>query len=157
MPNPLTVREQCLAALEAHLGGITAGAPGDDPYLIGFGLVTRAPLTNDSWKKQYALGVHESQEQKITGVGMMVCKLRIILEFRLTVGQNQSPSTEVNMVMGQIQRRIADRSWLAGLAVDCIELSNETYIDNEQDKRVSGAVFVLLTYRHDINDPRLVV
>ena len=43
---------------------------------------------------------------------------------------------------------------LGGLAMDIRELRNESYIDEQDRRRTSGAVILAIEYRHQAGDPR---
>ena len=51
---------------------------------------------------------------------------------------------------------MCDADTSGGVAYNLMFVSNEFQIDDENDNRVSGVVFLDILYRHAINDPRRV-
>ncbi len=133
------------------MGQLIEGLP--DPFTTQFDRVQRAPLTDLSWKHAYTLGIHDQTERKERKTMFYYCTLPVVLEFRYVRQAQEVSSVELNRILYDIQRWLAiDYTW-GGLAINTIETSSDIYIDDVDEKKISGAVMVDLTYRHYWNDP----
>lgn len=150
-----TVREIALEALKTTFSAVEAGTPVLDPYTITWQKVSRAPLGDDDWKKKYTLGIHDMDETTKAQQMSLICTLRVALEFRVVIEPDQVPSTELGIALGEIKRRLYEDNTLGGVAIDCTEESNEIEVDSDNDRRLSGVVWVNLVYRHSVRDPRV--
>ena len=145
-----TIRETALIALE----NVVATMATDPDYMLHWGRVSRAPLIDADWKKKYSCGVHDTTEKVDRTANFWYRSLNVVIEFRVTVEQNESPSQEAGRVLGQLQRRIMENDTLGGVVINVQEGGNELYVDFEDARKVSGALFVVVQYRHAENDPR---
>ena len=68
---------------------------------------------------------------------------------------DEDAATEVEKVLAIIQRRVMWDRTHNGLALETKETGNSVDLDSEADKIVEGAVFFVVQYRHDLDDPRL--
>ena len=97
--------------------------------------------------------------------------LFVTLEFCALLNTGESPSSCLNKMLTNIQRRIRSDPRLAGvntgipgaptpsdtpLVIDVAELGNTVNVESYAEKAVEGAVFVRVKYRHAENDPRVV-
>ena len=145
-----TVRK-ALIALEACIAGMKT----DPAYLVKWGRVTRAPLQDADWKHKYSVGIHDTTETvSHKTMGHWYRALNVVIEFRCTVEQNQIPSQEAGRIMAQIQRRVMENDTLGHVIINIQETGNELYVDFEDSRHVSGAIFMSMTYRHSESDPR---
>ncbi len=152
-----TIRELCLAALKTSLESMTEGQPAGDPYSVTWSVVKRAPLDDGDWKKKAALGILDTEEQKNPRIQGYENVLRVVLEFRLFLNNDEDGSKRLNQVLGDIQRKIREDITLGGNAYNVVETGNETSLDDVYDHKVEGAVFLNIQYRHRQDDPRKVV
>jgi hypothetical protein len=152
-----SVREQLLEAVVASFANMEFGgfAPGLlEAFTCTFAPnISRAPLNDLSWKSQYSLGIQDMEERKERKAMFYYCSLPVIIEFRYLRQADEDPSTELNRILYDIQRWLAiDYTW-GGLAINTQETSNSFYIDDENEKKLHGAVMVTFTYRYFWNDP----
>lgn len=149
-----SIREQIVSALVSLFEGMQAGLPAPDPYAITWDFVTREPPGAKIKGKKYVLGVFEPAEVKAPLIGAFDATMRVVLEFWTHGPLDREPSTHINLVLGQIQRRLREDRHLGGLAADVKEVGNEIDIDNIDDRQLRGAVLVDVRYKHAVNDPR---
>lgn len=149
----LPVREQVLAALKQLFEAQTAGQPSGRPYPFAWSTVSRAPLTDEAWTKAYSLGVHDTAEDEEERTDVIYAILSVVLEFRARLSAGDVPSEVGNAVIANIKRRLGEDRTLGGLCIDCVTRRNELYVEDEHDKKLSGALFLRIIYRYRRGDP----
>ena len=150
-----TIRENIMNGLVDIMSAMKDGEPVADPYTTTWSVVGREPIEQLTKGKKHALGIYEGTETKTPRAStVMDCSLRAILEFHVYVESAQKASSELNRVLGEVQRKIMEDTSIGSLAIDIVENGNEFDIDGMWDKQVSGALFVTIKYRHHIEDPR---
>lgn len=152
-----TVRNQILEALKTKFEGITAGQPVSNPYDFTWSTVTRGVKALNAKNKKYALAIVDVDESKIQEIHITKCNLRVLLEFRCYIDANEESSDKANNVMGNIQRVIHEDTYLGGLCQDIAETGNEIDIDTENDRMVSGVVYLTVYYRHRTDNPYYII
>ena len=166
--NKNTIREQILTYLANHLRTMDAELPVGDPYGMAFSVVTRGPLNKDQkLKKKYAISIYEGSEQIVDSArrisNVQECALPITFEFYCLLSKNDnpdldksydSPSVELNKILGVLQRRLREDHTLGCLAIDFYETDNYLDIDGPNDKSLSGSMTIVVRYRRHLDDPR---
>lgn len=155
-----TVREKCLKALKARFTSINAEdeaakASAADRYTIVWDKVTRSKLSDVDRRKPAVLGIYDTEEQEDKKLNFIYCSLRVIVEFYIYAGVNEDQSEKLNLVLGEVQRRIREDITLGGLALDVVSTGSELDIDGQYDRQVQGALYLNIKYRYRENDPRL--
>lgn len=150
--NALTVRERALAALEQVLKTQAAG-----DYGFAWDLVVRAPLSGWAYRRQHSLGIFDGRETKRDLHMVRECNLTVALEIKLVVQSVAQPSSEMNAAFGAIQRRLAEDPTLGGLVIDLVEASNDSKVEDANQRQVAGVLLYTMKYRHSTKDPRRIV
>lgn len=166
----LTRRERILVEVERRITEITQGAPEADPYQVTFSLVSRgAPLEGLHMAAgQYACSIIDTDESKNRKLQQSNNVLVAVIEFHVWVDDGEQPSTTLNKVLGDVQRKMREDAALTEpddgrplidrqLTTDVEEVRNQLFIDGISDRKVSGAIFYNIAYKHGVNDPRIVV
>ena len=156
---PTTVREQILDALVTHFTGTAVS-----PYTITWSAVTRSPLAVKDRRKQYALSIMDEAEEKEAKTRQVHCSLTVAFMFWAMADITDNPSTVANTVLGEIQKKARSALFsttetppLEGKAVNIVEVSNDLMVDSEYDRQLMGRLVFLITYRHALADPTLVI
>lgn len=150
----LTVRETIERAVVDKLMTMREGEPSSDPYGATFSVVTRARIGAIATGRKYVAGVYGGPETKLAGFSSMRSKLRLTIEFHILLEKEDNAQAELNFLMGEVQRRLAEDHTLGGLAYDMIEDGNEFDVDGSFDKQVAGVLFYSVQYVHAHKDPR---
>lgn len=154
-----TIRETCLKKIKAlftSLNPVTEAAKplAEDRYTVFWEVVTRSKLSQADRQKQHAMGIYDTEEQQEKKMGLIYCNLRIVIEFYAFVSTTVDQSERMNLILGEVQRRLREDIQLSGSAINLEETGNEIDIDGPQDRQCSGAVFLNLKYRYSQSDPR---
>lgn len=137
------------------------------PYDFAWDVVIRQPLTEDEKRKRYALAVIDPAEVKEFQIHTFRARLNLELRFHVLAGQVLSRGEDVsqvaNMILLNIERRVMEDIQLGEggssvatdkLADQVILVGSELDIDSFQDRKIEGAVFVDVLYKHVHGDPR---
>lgn len=156
VPNTFTVRERALCALVDLFDNQTADQldPAGLPYGFKWDFVLRAPLKDWAFKKERAIGVFDMHETKKDMAAVKMCSLRVALELHLIAQADDNPSVAMNALFGSVQLKIQEDYSLGGLVIDLQEVTNDMQIQNENQRHVSGVIFLNMQYRHSLRDPR---
>ena len=149
-----TVRETIELAIVDRLMTMREGEPATDPYGVTFSVVTRASIGALSSGKRYVAGVYGGPEIKRADFPSMRARLRLTIEFHILLEKADTAQAELNFLLGEIQRRLAEDHTLGGLAYDMVEESNEFDVDGPFDQQVAGALVYVVQYIHAHKDPR---
>lgn len=166
--DTLTIRERIMVEVVRRLTTMEAGAPADDPYLVGFGRVTRgASLEELHEMAPSGCSVTDTDERKTPNIQCMHCRLTVVVEFVAWVDPGaEDPDTVGNRYLGAVQRRMREDIYLTEpddgertalqrrLCYNVVELRNQLFVDSVYDQKVTGASFWEIEYRHAISDPR---
>lgn len=150
-----TVRERVLEAMKDALAEIEGGLPATDPYWYTPSKVVRGPLTDADARKRLMIGVVDGEEMTRDLFPLVEISLRVAVEFRFTHNKDDAgPSTEANRVLGDIKRKLGEDRTLGGLALDLQEVGSDIILESDEDRGIEGALFVVVKFRHALNDPR---
>ncbi|MBS7812352.1 hypothetical protein [Roseococcus pinisoli] len=155
MTETLSVRDKILEKLTDLFASIVEGQPVERPFPFQFSLVTRTPLTEESWKKAFSLGVHDTAEEEEEKADVIYCMLSVVLEWRATLSAGEKPSQRGNLITNWLKYRLYQDRTLGGLCINCVSHRNELYVEEAEQKRLSGAIFVRVLYRYRRGDPWL--
>lgn len=166
----LSRRERIMREIERRMRTMSEGQPTDDPYGTTFAVITRgSDLEGIHATARHGLAILDVEERKSAKINQMNVFLRVSLEFRSWVDQEESPSTVGNQVMADVQRRMREDLHLTEpddgelaeldrqLSENVVEVGNELFIDGFADRQITGAVTFEVLYKHGIDDPRELV
>ena len=169
MPE-LSRRERIMREIRRRMDEIELGQPQDDPFQVTFGVVTRGSSLEGIHETEgkYSLAILDTDEQKSPKIQQMVALLTVALEFFAWVEEGEQPSSVGNKVMTDIQRKMREDLNLTEpddgrnvqdrqLSENVEEIRNQMFIDGYADRKINGVVFYNITYKHGVNDPRLLV
>lgn len=130
--------------------------PSDDDWPLKFSVVELGPLDPGDHKKRYSIGIVPQNERYRNDQYPLINRnLSVAVEYRVTVNQGDGPpGLLAEDVMAVVERVLIENRFWDGLAIDTQLTGNETDMSNYQDKTVMGAVYVEISYRHSILDPR---
>ncbi len=154
VPDGRTIRQRALETLVEHLRSQRRHLPAGDPYGFAWDQVLSAPAGKWSFKKQRTIGVFDGHETKTNRLMVKECVLRVALEVALVIQSGEDPSVEMNRAFGALQRRVAEDPSLGGLVIDLQEAGNDHHVSDDNQTHVHGVVFLDMTYRHAVKDPR---
>ncbi len=170
MAEVISRRERIVREIRRRMDDIQQGQPVDDPYQVTFGVITRGSEIDLGLSQEWAWGLSiiDTDETKTPKIQQMVCQLTIVLEFAAWVDEGQEPSSVGNQTMLAIQRKMREDIHLTEpndgrsvsdreLSENVVEIRNQMFIDGYADRRITGAVFYQVQYKHSIQDPRLLV
>lgn len=157
----VSIRERIMAQIKRNFENIVVGEPVDDPWTIKW-TVYRAPLTDVTRGKGAALSVLEGQEDKKQLLEQYEPSLRVVLEFSAPVpkGEDWEPASYANFLLAELQRRIYETDTViedetsVQLALSTVETGSNIDVDAYTSRRIEGALFVTVLYRHYVKDPR---
>lgn len=158
-----TRRELILQALCDLFTTQKEGQPTGNAYTLTWDVVTRNPLEGIHDAKRYALAIHDPEEAKTPKIQQYDVVLRVILEFRAFLDREEIGSVVGNRILGDIARRVREDIYLTtadfpgGLVENVVETGNDLEVEGFADRRIRGAVFVNVQYKHAIQDPRELV
>lgn len=154
VPDGRTVRQRALETLIEHLRTQRAHLPVGDPYGFAWDQVLSAPAGKWAFKKQRSLGVFDGHETKTNRLMVKECVLRVALEVALVIQSGENPSLEMNRAFGALQRRVSEDPSLGGLVMDLQEVGNDHQVSDDNQTHLHGVVFLDMTFRHAVKDPR---
>jgi hypothetical protein len=169
--NQLSRRERIMREIARRARGLTEGQPPSDPYLTTFGLVTRGSSLEGVHETvgPYALAIVDTDEQANIQIQHYIRRLTVVLEFSAYVDSGEEPSEVANRVLADLQRKFREDLNLTEpddgvralldrkLAVNVEEVRTQLFIDGYDARKVSGALFLLVTYKTGAQDPRVYV
>jgi hypothetical protein len=162
----LTRRERIMREICRRLDEMQEGQPVEDPFRTTFEFISRgASLEGAHETVRYAAAVLDTEEQKDPKINQYNAMLRVVVEFHCWVDEGDEPSTAMNRVLGDVQRKMREDVHLTEpddgrpliereLSYDLEETGNQGFIDGFADRQVQGAVFFNVKYKHAIDDPR---
>ncbi len=153
-----TVREIALQAMMDALEAMKEGKPVADPYTVEFSEIERADVGKLAKGRRFAVAILDGEETKNEDTFPTVrCTMRVLIEFYVYVDTGEEPSKMLNVVLGEIERKIREDKTLGGKVVDVEIVGNELEIDGPFDDQCVGTIFTLVKYRHHTNDPRIAI
>ena len=152
-----TMRDTALRALKTSFEGVVANQPAADPYPFAWNLVTRTRLRTRPRGKPRCLSIMEQTEVAQLEGAFISKQLRVRVEFIVGVPRSRNPSEVMNEALLAVQRRIREDITLSDTVLNTVEISNEIEIPSQDSRKVRGAVFLELVYRHARDDPRIYV
>jgi len=169
--NELSRRERIMREVRRRMDEIEQGQPTSDPFQVTFGVVTRGSSLEGIHETEgkYSLAILDTDEQKNPKIQQIVAILTVVLEFFAWVDDGEEPSSVGNKVMTDIQRKMREDLNLTEpddgkrslqdrqLSENVEEIRNQMFIDGYADRKINGAVFYNILYKHGVNDPRLLV
>jgi hypothetical protein len=106
----------------------------------------------------------DEAEEKEAKTRQVHCSLTVAFMFWAMADIADNPSTVANTVLGEIQKKARSALFsttetppLEGKAVNIVEVSNDLMVDSEYDRQLMGRLVFLITYRHALADPTLVI
>ena len=99
-------------------------------------------------------GVFDGHETKTNRLMVKECVLRVALEVALVIQSGENPSLEMNRAFGALQRRVSEDPSLGGLVMDLQEVGNDHQVSDDNQTHLHGVVFLDMTFRHAVKDPR---
>lgn len=169
MADELSRRERIMREVCRRLSEIQEGQPTDDPFRVTFGVVTRGSSLEGIHKtEKYACSVLDTEETKIPKINQMDVLLRVVVEFSAWVDDGVQPSQVGNLVLLDLQRKMREDLKLTEpddgrprvereLSNNVVETGNQLFIEGFADRRITGALFLNVSYKHGIQDPRELV
>jgi len=128
---------------------------GVDGYTVTWDRIRRAPIDSHDATMRSSLAILDTREIKNPDVhDLMRSTMRVIFEAKYRTMQGDEPSTELNRLILDIQRKVREDINLGGLTLNITEAGNEIDIEGHADNIVTATVFVDVLYRHVISDPR---
>lgn len=166
----LSRRERIMREIRRRMAEIKVGLPEEDPFRVEFGVITRGSSLEGLHETagRYAMAILDTDEVKSPKIQQMVNQLTVSLEFFAWVDQGEDPSSIGNKVMADVQRKMREDLNLTEpddgrplqdrqLSEHVEEVRNQLFIDGYADRKISGVLFYSVTYKHGINDPRILV
>jgi hypothetical protein len=150
-----TVRETILKALETLMASMQADFPVDDPYTVTWSIISREDIGQLPKTKRYALAIYDTEEEKNPRTYPVTdCRLRVLLEFHVYLQKGEKASTELNRVLGEIERKVRSDRTLGDTCIETEFRGNEFSVDGPYEQQVSGVSYLSILYRHHTDDPR---
>lgn len=104
-----------------------------------------------------AFSVFDHQEQVTQtskpGIGMVRCKLTLLIEFWTSTTLSDDVSTELNRVLGSIQKAIGADPHLQNQAYSIEEFGSKYKVETDKQRLVMGEVAYVVTYHRDPKAP----
>lgn len=151
--HKLTIREQIIQALEAHLAAMKVGQPVSDPYGYEVTQIERGTVEEKRVQgKKLVLGIVEGEERKTERVGYYDVLLAINLEFHVHVEKSIPNEQALNAVLGNLERRVREDIYLGGKSLN-VSLVGNTREPEFFGSHASGVLFLSVLYRHAIDNP----
>lgn len=146
-----SIRENILAFLKDAFESKTEGTDG---YTVTWHTVSRSPIGDLAQDFDNAIAILDSRERKTPEIGYQRCVLPIVIEFAYRPKLGDVPSTELNRLLVDVERTLREDIYADNLALNLEVTGSELDMEGPNDKLVRGALFVDVTYRHEVNDPR---
>lgn len=128
---------------------------GVDDYTVTWDRIRRSPIDSFDTTMRTSLAILDTREIKSTDVHDLTrSTMRVIFEAKYRPQMGDEPSTELNRLILDIQRKIKEDINLGGLTLNITEAGNDIDIEGHADNIVTATVFVDVLYRHVISDPR---
>lgn len=152
---PLSIKEQIVEAIVTRLQTMKKDDTADiKPYQFQFGAVQRETLDPSNKGKEFSVAVFDQDENKNTDMWPVVrVTMPVTLEFLILVGMSEEPSTKMNMVFRETERRIMEDETFGKLATNVFFTRSEQSIGGRNDKYIEGAMFFEVGFRHHHKDP----
>jgi hypothetical protein len=145
-------RERIMAYLETIFRQMRSGV---NDYTTTWNIVARRPLSKEEVSAVgNALTIFDVAEVKEQEIGYDRCSLTVELEFFYCLKMGDKPSSELNRMLLDIQRKMREDVTSGGLSINVSEERNELDLLGPADRVVAGVVEFTILYRHVINDPR---
>lgn len=150
--NELSRRERIMAAIKVLFVDMCEGVDG---YTTTWDRVRRSPIDSFDATMRSSIAILDTRELKNTDVHDLTrSTLRVIFEVKYHLRTGDEPSTELNRLILDVQRKIKEDTNLGGLTLNVTETGNDLDIEGHQDNIVTAVVFVDILYRHVTSDPR---
>jgi hypothetical protein len=151
-PAPVSRRESILQHVADRFRAMREG---QDDYTTTWNAVVRRPLTKAEVSLGNAIGMYDTEEEKVSEIGRYRSTLTVVIEFFHTLKHGEEPSTELNRMLADVQRAMRVDVTCGGLSYNVVETKNELDIDGPADRLVAGIVEFQISYKHTLDDPRL--
>lgn len=127
----------------------------EDTYGIKFSTVELGPLGDADYKRRYSLGIVPTNERYGDKFPFIERWLTVGIEYRVTVNRgDEKPGVLAERLLTVVEAVVLDNVTWGGKAIDTKLQANELDMIDYGDKSVSGALFVVVHYRHSHLDPR---
>ncbi len=158
VPTADSIRERMLVELERLYGSQEVA----DGHTFTWDSVIRAPLLDGNRRKNYELAILDRGELKEIQMQWNHATLEIDLEWSSLLSRDDTPSILANQILLSLERRLNENLYLyeggestgQQLALRAWTIGNEYSVDNENDRRIEGTMFVRVLYKHVVADPR---
>ena len=131
-------------------------------YTFTWDSVSRAPLLERQRRHDYELAIIDREEFKDIQMQWQHATVAIDFEWSSLLSRDDVPSIRANQILLAMERRLNENIYLyeggentgQQLALRAWTIGNEYMVQNETDKRIEGAMFVRVLYKHVTADPR---
>lgn len=147
---PSSIREQIVEAIKATLVAM------DTPtFEFKFDIVQRQSFTSIARGKKYVAAIFDDSDTRSPDTDPVVrINLQVAIEFVVYIEKGQDPTTELNLVLSEVERALmVDRSF-GKLAIDTTVDRTEHDIDGRFDKHAESTMFITVRFRVNNKDPR---
>lgn len=152
MPDT-TIREQIVVAMEAVL--IAMKKP---TYAFRFEGVQRSPFKSLGAGKKRMAAIFDETDQRTPDTDPVVrVALKIAIELMVYIESGETPSTQLNLVVGEVERALMVDRTFGKLAIDVFLDRTEHDIEGRFDKYAESTMFLTVDFRHNNADPRAAV
>jgi len=154
MPST-SVRERIVESIKDVLEGMDT-----DTYAFKFdkGQVRREPFKNMSGGKRYSVAIFDDSDIRNPDTDPIVrISLKVVLEIIVYVQAKEAPSTQLNLVVSEVERALMVDRTLGNLAIDVTVDRTEHDIEGRFDKYAETTMFISVDFRHRNTDPREIV
>ena len=149
-----TVRTQVLDAIADKFRTMQAAEPAEDPYGVEWSIVSRDPIKQLTKGKARALGVYGTDTQRKGNFPFVTVTLGLVIEVHVAKVENKDMSRTVEEHIGVVERRLKEDGTLGGLVHDIIVTGDQVTVDGPYDNQAEGALFCMVRYSQQENDPR---
>ena len=153
-----SVQERIMQFLQNSLETMLSGEPVQNPYAITFNTVQREPLSDDMMMAKYVAYLFDetAARQRATDP-TTYAEINCVLAYAVIVEDEENPSTLLNLVASEVERRLLEDVTCGGLSYDIVFTKDTKIIGWRFDRSVEGEISFLIKFRYNTSDPRKTV
>jgi hypothetical protein len=145
-----SIRRQIIEQIKATFEGVTEADWG-----VRFSTVAIGPLGDADQRKRYSVGIVPGAEVYSDLYPYRCRDLNIAIEFRVTVNRtDEDPGLMAEELLATVERIVLKDTTWNGLAIETKLAGNEIDMTTYADRSVMGVLFIQVSYRHALSDPR---
>jgi hypothetical protein len=152
MEETTTIRDQIMESIVARFQAQRAGT---DNARITWDVVSRDPLSENQKQEGNSLCISDTTERVKQIVRYDEKWLTVIIEIYTLVKDGDSPSQNIQLALGEVQRVMGLDNTCGGLGIDLVEQGTDVSLGIPSDRIAVAAAGFTVRYRNQTGNPFL--